>query len=303
MLFSEENYVLGGVPVNSSFDEKAELKVLQKEIARLEKVFSAFTKVKSTDTEALTKLQKALRTLPPGETFSKAVEELRIQIDDFIKQAQQVRRESFGRIEGDYIRTAKEQKLVREQARGWRVGPLEFEMEREQSRSRLLYNREVVLPWQSVQSRDDLEKLEIKALSMLEKSKLPDPVLMKVFWNAYQYIREQRVKSGISNSDMVPILDFYREVRAQLVRVQLETKKPDSKLAYMDLPRWAFLYNLDCYRAIKPLTQEQRLGFQTGSQVEVSKGMGFVANGLDAREEYKTFCYVVAIRSTSHAGN
>ena len=170
-------------------------------------------------------------------------------------------------------------------------------MDREQSRVRFLYNREVLLPWQSVFCKEDIEKSELKALDMLGKSLLPEPMLVKTFWEAYHNLKVLPNRSGASNSDLVPIDAFYRELRAQLVRSQLETKKPDSKLNYIEMPRWAFLYNLDCYRTIKFPDKTPRLGFQAGSQMEVSKGMGFVLNGLDALEDYKTFCYVIAVGS------
>ncbi|NLX03474.1 MAG: hypothetical protein GXY40_13265 [Syntrophomonadaceae bacterium] len=281
-----------------SFDEKAQMKALQKEILKIEQVFSAFTKIKSNDADALDKFNKGLKKLPPGQIIGTAVEELREKITSFIQQSQQTRMESFGRIEAEFIRnTRKQHKSVREQARGWRIGPLEVEMDREQSRVRFLYNREVLLPWQSVFCKEDIEKSELKALDMLGKSLLPEPTLIKTCWETYQNLKILSNRPGANHSELVPIDAFYRELRAQLVRTQLETKKPDSKLNYIEMPRWAFLYNLDCYRTIRFPDQTPRLGFQAGSQMEVSKGMGFVLNGLDALEDYKTFCYVIAVGS------
>lgn len=281
-----------------SFDEKSEMKALQKEITKLEQLFSAFTKIKSNDADALDKFNKGLKTLPPGQSISMAVEELRIKIGDFVNQAQQNRRDSFGRIEAEYVRSAREQmKSVREQAKGWRIGSLEIEIDREQSRVRFLYNRETVISWQSVTSREDIEKLENKAIDLLRKHLLPEEILVKSCWKAYQNAKVLRNMPGAPNSDLVSIDIFYREFRAQLVRTQLETRKPDSKLNYMEMPRWAFLYNMDVYRLIKFSDNAKRLGFQTGSQMEVSKGMGFVLNGLDAQDDYKTFCYVMAVGS------
>ena len=39
-----------------------------------------------------------------------------------------------------------------------------------------------------------------------------------------------------------------------------------------------------------------RLMLQTGSQAEQSKGMGLVTNGLDAKNDYKVYCYVTATK-------
>ena len=112
-----------------SFDEKAQMKALQKEVLKIEQIFSAFTKIKSNEADALDKFNKGLKMLPPGQSIGIAVEEMRQKIGGFIEQAQQTRRESFGRIEAEFIRNAREhRKSVREQARGWRIGPLEVEI-------------------------------------------------------------------------------------------------------------------------------------------------------------------------------
>jgi len=86
------------------------------------------------------------------------------------------------------------------------------------------------------------------------------------------------------------MLDFYKEVRIALIRNCL-VKKPTSKIdKYLDFPLWAFLYNLDIYRSLE-IPIEQKLGFQTGSQVESSKGL--VINGLNPQDDYKVMCYVI----------
>lgn len=78
-----------------------------------------------------------------------------------------------------------------------------------------------------------------------------------------------------------------------LVRHELEGQPPDRKLRWGELPRWAFLYNLDRYRALGAAVPEaRRLGLQTGSQQE-SRGFGMVVNGLDAQQDYKTMSFVV----------
>lgn len=279
----------------SEFDEKAELKTLQREAVRLAAAFTNISKIKTNDTEMLDRLHRAVGALPAGESYGSAIEEFRIKITEYIKKTQQSRRESFGRIEAEFIRTAREKgKPIREQASGWRIGPLEIEVQKENSRVRFLYNREVVLPWKSVNSKEDIDKLEASALSMLEKAKLPEDLMSYAFWNAYQYVKEQRQKSKVSNAELVPIGEFYRELRAQLVRAQLQGKRPGSKLAYTEMPTWAFLYNLDRYRAVREMMTNQRLGFQTGSQVEVARGMGMTVNGIDSRQDYKTICYVMS---------
>jgi len=86
-------------------------------------------------------------------------------------------------------------------------------------------------------------------------------------------------------------------VRVALVRRELAREQPDKKLRWGELPRWAFLYNLDRYRALGAAAPDAgRLGLQTGSQQE-SRTIGVVVNGLDAHQDYKTMCFIVPVRA------
>jgi len=110
-----------------------------------------------------------------------------------------------------------------------------------------------------------------------------------VFFDAYEYLKWKRNQRGLSNDRTVPAREFYKEVRVALLRKRLELKQSPK-----DLQLWAFLYNLDLYSAsITQIPQTKRLGLQSGSQHEVSKGLGIVVNGLDALQDYKTICYII----------
>ncbi len=154
------------------------------------------------------------------------------------------------------------------------------------------------MDWTAIGRREDLDKLETEALGKLNAAAYPNEMLTAVFWDAYAQERQRRTTEGKARAEQVPILDFYREVRATLVRHELAGQKPDKRLQHVDLPCWRFLYNLDRYRALGPRVPESRkLGLQTGSQQEVARGLGLSVNGLDARQDYKTMCYVVASSS------
>ena len=266
------------------------------EFRKLVAPLAAVTKVKPADPKALERLDAALRRLPPGETLGRAVDELRERAAQALHQARRERIAAFGPIEADFVRAAREgQKQLRERTNGWRIDMLELQLQREQARARFLYNREVLVAWSPVSTPDDLARLEERARLMLQKTvaAYPDELLVQVFWQAYEHERARRRGTGRARPEAVPILDFYRGLRVTLVRHELEEQQPDKKLRYAELPRWAFLYNLDRYRALGSAVPEaRRLGLQTGSQQE-SRSIGVVVNGLDAQQDYKTMCFIV----------
>ncbi|MEW5817138.1 MAG: hypothetical protein AB1798_17300, partial [Spirochaetota bacterium] len=279
-------------------NEKTGLRSLRNDFSKIINMLNAITKVTPGRVDSLDKIEAALKNLPAGDTLGKLIDELRERTHTFLNEARRARALSFKRFEADFIIAAKEQKkYIREMDQGWRVGALEIQVKRELSQIRLLYNKETVIGWQPVGNREDIDKAEERALAMLKGAELPANMLVEIFWDAYEQVKESRKKAGEAYGQLVPILDFYREVRLALIRYQLKGKKPDKKLSYAEFPRWAFLYNLDRYRLlVSAIPEEKRLGFQTGSQGDVSSGMGVVINGLDAREDYKVICYVIPAR-------
>jgi hypothetical protein len=162
--------------------------------------------------------------------------------------------------------------------------------------ARVLYNHEEIVGWTPIGGVTDLEKLETAAVRVLNSAELDPQMLVSTLWAAYESERERRTRDGKTRPELVPLPDFYRELRASMVRYELAGQKPDRRLRFTDLPRWKFLYNLDRYRAQGPsISTGQRLGFQTGSQQDVQRGLGFSINGLDATQDYKTVCYVTAV--------
>ncbi len=278
------------------FDEKGTFKSLQRDAQEIAKQFDAIVKLKPSDPEALDQLYKALAKLPSSEQLTLAVDELRSRGDSFLKSARASRADSFKRHEADFVRTmkGKEGTSIRESGNNaWRVGPLELEVDRESSRARVLYNREVVAPWKPVSSEEDIQKLRDGALKQLEASAIPDDTLPDLMWEAYEHLTRNG-KRQHTGSVRVPLGELFRELRVALTRHELRGK-PDRKLSRIDLPRWAFLYNLDRYRRLlSDLPPERRLSFETGSQHDHQRGLAMVVNGLDASRDYKSFCFVYA---------
>jgi hypothetical protein len=276
-------------------DGEAEgLPQLQAEFRRLAGPLGAFAKIRPTDPKSLERLDAALKRLPSGESLGEAVEGLRERTAQYLHVARRERIAAFHPIEADWVRGARESgKGLRERSSGWRVEMLELQLQREQARARFFFNREALTPWSPIGSPDDLAALEERARKLLDGIAFPDAMLTEVFWDAYEQERAARQRVGKGRAETIPLPDFYRGVRVALVRHELAGQGPEKKLRWAELPRWAFLYNLDRYRALGPAVPEgRRLGLQTGSQQE-SRQFGMVVNGLDAAQDYRTMCFVV----------
>lgn len=276
------------------FDENAALKEIQKDFNKLVKSLEKISKIKASDSEALDELDKAIKGAPTGQTLSSAFDDLKVRAIEFLEEARKHREKGFRRIETDFIKLTKEKgKTVRESSGGWRIGVLELQSNPELSKVRFLYNREVIIPWQSVSSVEDFINAENNTLAMLDKIALSEENLATIFVEAYQQALARLANK--TGSNIVPIFGLYKETRVALVRQFFMGKAPNAKLdQFTDFPRWAFLYNLDRYRTYSStLPVQKRLGLQTGSQQEVSQGKGMIVNGLDPLQDYKVMCYVI----------
>jgi hypothetical protein len=280
---------------DQALDETAAIKSLQRDAVSIAKQFEAITKLKPSDPEVLEKLQKALASLTTGPQLAAAVEELKGRGQQHLAALRAARVEAFRRHEADFVRAARDtnQKVREVGGSAWRIGSLELEVQREASRARVHYNRDPVTKWTPIASRADLDGLLATASRALDLAGIAEDALPDVFWDAYEHLR--RSHPGAAAAARVPLPEFFREVRVSLARHELRTGKPDRKLTRTELPRWAFLYNLDRYRRLLPaLPADRRLSFETGSQHDHQKGLAMVVNGLDAADDYKSYCYVYA---------
>ncbi len=288
-------------PSAGAADEEAEpeetaagLPQLQAEFRRLAGSLGAVAKIRAADPKALERLDAALKRLPESESLGQALDDLRGRAAQFLHAARRERIAAFRPLEAEWVRASREAgKRLRERSSGWRVDMLELALQREQARARFFYNREALTPWSPIGSADDLAALEARALALLGGVAFSDEMLTSVFWDAYAGERTARGRDGQGRAEAVPLPDFYRGVRVALVRHELTGAGPEKRLRWAELPRWAFLYNLDRYRALgTAVPAGRRLGLQTGSQQE-SRTIGMVINGLDAAQDYKTMCFVV----------
>lgn len=278
---------------HDKYNEKDVVKALQKEAKKIAKALDAFAKVKVSDPNLLDKLNKALDSIPNASEIVESIESFQSAARSSLDMALQVRVENIKKIETAYIRKMIGMgKAVREFDNGWRVGPLEIQVNRQSARISSWYNNENLIKWQSVADVEDIEKIENKSLDMLAKAAIPKDIIFQSFWDAYQAALTN--KADKNDSQLVSITDFYRELRIVLVRQRIAGKSVYRKInKYVDFPKWAFLYNLDVYRSLfGAVKSEQMLTLQIGSMSEVSKGNGYIINGLDAESEYKVMCYI-----------
>lgn len=249
--------------------------------------------------DAAEQIETALRRLPSGEAIGATVDSLRVELRAALERQQRVYTEEFRRHEAAFIHAVQEtESPVREQNDGWRIGAVELEFRRGAARARALYNHEEIVRWGRVTEVSDLEQIEKKARAVLERATLPDDLLVAVVWDAYTRTRAARMTARRPSADVVPVLEFYRELRIALARYDLD-KRPAANLAHADMPKWSFLYNLDRYRALgAAVPADRRLGFQTGSQAESARSRCVTLNGLDATQDYKEFCHLLPPRVT-----
>lgn len=255
-------------------------------------------KMKVTDTDFIENFEKIVDKLAPDGTLLKFIEEFYIKANTAVEKHKELSEMEFKKIEAEYIRELKTKEIqVLECNEGWRVGKLKLRINPTAAKAMFLYNEEDITDWVSINSKEDFINLEQKANKMLKDFEIEEEKLVDIFWQAYRsYLLENK---QAEETGMVPIKDFYEEFFIKLNKENIKKEKNKLKINknYIEYPLWAFLYNLDRYRALGSKVQaEKKLGLQTGSLQETSKNKGLVVNGLNPQEGYKVMCYVVAIR-------
>lgn len=277
------------------YNEKAQLNEIIKILKNAFKTFNSIEKIKPNDPEALEKLENFIKKIPSVDILSHAIEENINIANKTIEEVKSNRMQSFKRVEAEYIRGLKEQgKIYKERSNGWRVGCLEIITKPELSKISILYNNETLIQSTTVISMEELTSLEEQAMLKLKGELIAENELIDSFWEAYQ---QCMCNNKSANSRLVPIKEFYKEVRVSLIRGFLECKNPTAVIdKYTNFPLWAFLFNLDTYRSLgRNIPDNKKLGLQTGSMQETSKGKGFIVNGLNTNEDYKVMCYVISV--------
>ncbi len=282
------------------FDEKKQMTDVIKSLKDLFRFVSALKDLRADKIDCLERLEKLIKAVPSSNNLAIDMDREVSKAKEFIELAKTVRAESFKRHEAEYIKSLHaENRPVREYSNGWRTGRLMIKVRPGLSKIKILYNEQTLINWTSVKSKEDFVDLENRANLMLDSHLIPEQDIAEVFFDAFKEAKNHL--SGKGTSSLVPVFDFYREVRIALIRNLLANKGLTARIdKYHKFPIWAFLYNLDIYRSLGlKVPDNKRLGLQTGSMQEASQNKGFVVNGLNPCDEYKVMCYVIPVKRGS----
>lgn len=270
------------------------IKALQQGAKRLAATLNGFASVKPSSKTYLADLLKATNRLPDGSDAAATIDSIREQAIEAISAETLKRAKAFSSLEAAFIRSARDRGLVtREFSSAWRVGPLEVQIQREQSRVRCLYNREQVTPWTAVATDGDLMAAFDKGAALLEGSAISEAELVALVSSAFDDAIRTTAET-LRASGLVPVHDLLRSFRLERIRAELVGSSPGKALTRHEFPLWAQLYNLDRYRDISPRAgPSSRVSFQTGSQQEQARGKSITLNGLNASHDYQTYTYAV----------
>ena len=267
-------------------------KAVHLEAKRLASTLTALASVKSASKTFLADLRKAVDRLPDGRDAAQAVDGIREQAVEFLEAETARRAKAFRVLEAAFIRDARDRGLpTREFDSSWRVGPLEVQVQREDSRARCVYNREPVVPWTAVANEGDLMAVFEKGVAMLERSAIPEVELIALVSRAFDDAIRTTTET-LRARGLVPVHDLLRSFRLERIRDELSRSRPGTALRNHDFPLWAQLHNLDRYREATPRVDGcSVVSFQTGSQQE--QGKSITLNGLNATNDYQTYVYAV----------
>jgi len=275
-------------------DEKAELMKLKKEYSDSFKGIIDISKMKKNG-EALDLFDNIVKKMPAGQTLGNRVEELRGKSSDIIRELKRVRIDSFQRGITKFVNDSQDAgSFVRQTSDGWRIDQFEYALKNELAKVCLLYNREIIIPWTSVGSSEDLEKLKNKAIGMLKIFEIDFDDMLTALVDGFKEAERRRKQTNLFTDSPIDIHDFIREFRIALLRNQL-TGKLGKKLKYADLPEWALLYNLDRYRMnMGKIPENERYSLTVPSQKAQSEGKSVLLGGLDYKRDYEYFSGIKA---------
>ncbi len=273
--------------------QEPDLQTLQQDAKALSSVLIALQKLKPKDANFLEQLKRAISRLPDGSTASTVLDDLSRRATALLEQEAAQRIKDFRSHEATFVRSMQGSGVpVREFSSSWRIGAVEVELQREESRVRCAYNRDVILPWRPVSGEADLHSALGDAVTLLDTHAIPIDELVPLIERAHD--DAVRHVPASKDSGLVPILELLRSLRIERFRADLASGQPGKSLRNHELPMWALLHNLDRYRDHTAKNDvSPRVGFQTGSQQEQSQGKSVTLNGLDAMQDYQTYTYAV----------
>lgn len=281
-------------------DEKASLAAVQSRIKTLIAPMRQFAEKKWSKPPTVEELEKLCAAIPKGASIGEVLDASVRELQEVVSAIRKNRGETFGRLVSEYIREITSRgESAAQTGGGWRLGEVELELKPETHQARTMYNQAPLVPasgWTTVSSKDDLAKIIERSRTLLLEStaRIPDKDVSVLVSESYNAAVTRRTAAGKPRPDLVPLLELHRMFRSVIVIHELEGQKPDKSLAFADMPRWVFLHVLDRYQQIASAgNPADRLVFQTGSQAETAKGMGYVLGGLDPHQKYRVYCHIL----------
>jgi hypothetical protein len=274
--------------------EENSLTAIQKRWQQLARSAGAVANAKPVDAEGFEKFESAFKKLRDVADFKQDVEELHNDTGEAIRVGRLSLVAAFRAAESEFVSgLKKEGKSPKEGDSSWRIGRIELEVRREQAQVRSLYNRVPLTSWRVVSSSTEFQKLIEESDKKLDDAEIPDAMRDRAIWDAYDHLCSKAKSSDPKRSARISLQELYREVRVAIVRAELSSGQPDRKLKYAELPKWAYLFNIDRYRATASDRASHRvLALETGSQKESARALTF--NGLKQNQEYKRYCWATA---------
>jgi hypothetical protein len=269
-------------------------KELQRELQKLFKSVCTLIDYKAGDPDFPAAAVKVLTELPKGEVLGESLELLKNKFSPQFESFVQANIQVYKRYETAYLRGLKERGgTFRETSNGWRIGPLMLETKPALAQARFLYNRQTLTDWTDIRDENKLVELEQQASELLKLVELEGDELTEWVWICFKKAIIERYES--IEGQRCLIQDVYLEFEARMKRDTAWRKKLGT-MTKERYPMWAFLYNLDRYRTLgTKVPASRRLMLQTGSQQEVSQGLGVTVGGLVTEDDYKTMCYLIRL--------
>jgi hypothetical protein len=261
---------------------------VRKQAKQIADAFSRVAKVKGGHAKDAEQLELALQQLPAADLYATVKAEIDRKAEAWIRDTRQNQAKLFNTHLSGFVRGAQDTgETLRETGKGWRVGALELEARADGARCRALYSGEEIVGWKAIRSTENIEHLVRDARTKLKKAEIDAKLLPEIMWEAYE---ARRPSSG--QSSRVKLIDFFEELRIALVRREIKGAA-HKRLRFGEFPRWMALYNMDRYLAIaSTVPQGRRLVPETGSQVDVQKGLGCLLNGMNPTVTPMNYCYI-----------
>jgi hypothetical protein len=271
-------------------DPKDRLTSIQKRLAAALKPLSDLSRASVASAKGWTPLEQTLAKLTDIEPVFEEVRASLKELRDLRTEVDRSVSERFGSIEAAFVKDERSRGAhLRELGDAWQVGRFTLEIDRPKARARVVYNRQPVSDWRSVQSVDDLSGLLAQSERKLRDASIAPDRRDAFLVRAYQAAAEGHSTGRVSMPEL------FRAFRLELLADELSSGSPSKRVKSAEFPLWAFLAVLDGHRMEASAAGRRRLRLETGSQQDHSKGLAMVVQSGTDGDGHRTVCWAVGI--------